>query len=502
MSTARDTEMRIDIERWVFLLLVLLAVLIASIWVIRRGSLPAALMLVALPFVLLLIGRLDLWLAGAVSFFPSSIRAFGLPGNLQAHHVIIAGAALLWLSSRIVARPRKRLLSYHYWIFMLAACVMIVICVRGTGFRILGSSHWGGTRYVHMLTGMALPIISWGVTMRRSLLRRSILMMGLLALVPFFCSALYVVSGGRITQQFYFSTATGGGMIAAAEAIETGGLARLQMGSNVALFVLLMPFALFRFQGRQKLLYAALIALAVVAVGVSGYRTSLLRMGAFIAGAFLFLEPRHRFRKILLMGICALTLYGIILLSAPYLPRTFQRAISVLPFVKIDPEVEYSAMATTRWRLELWKTALHEIPKYILVGKGYTIDIDTAYWLQFSTHRAVEFGLYSVAYHNGFLSLIIGLGLPGLLSAVAFIVTAMKVHLSWSMGEWRSEDLKRTHRTFLIWFIVETVFFFTVYGDAFTNFVFLFVAVAVMQLARAADQHLPGCRIENARLSV
>src|SRR5207249_6111641 len=87
------------------------------------------------------------------------------------------------------------------------------------------------------------------------------------------------------------------------------------------------------------------------------------------------------------------------------LPIMVQRALSFLPVVPVSPVAREGAQASTEWRVEMWKEALPQVPKYLIKGKGYVIDPSDLFMAEVAAFHG--FGIQAAGalvagdYHNG-----------------------------------------------------------------------------------------------------
>src|SRR5690606_31332561 len=111
------------------------------------------------------------------------------------------------------------------------------------------------------------------------------------------------------------------------------------------------------------------------------------------------------------------------------LPLAVQRSLSILP-VDVDPVAKRDAQGTLDWRLDMWRVVLPEVPKYLLLGKGYTYS-GTDYYLTQEAYRrgmlrtSYEDTLISGNYHNGILTILIPFGIWGMAAFTWFAVAAL-----------------------------------------------------------------------------
>ena len=111
------------------------------------------------------------------------------------------------------------------------------------------------------------------------------------------------------------------------------------------------------------------------------------------------------------------------------LPLAAQRAVSFLP-VKVDAGVQSDAGSSVEWRVTMWRVLVPQIPKYLLLGKGYAIDPDQLYIAMLGgvrRHCQAETALVAGDYHSGPLSTIIPLGLWGAIGLLWLLGAGIKV---------------------------------------------------------------------------
>ena len=160
------------------------------------------------------------------------------------------------------------------------------------------------------------------------------------------------------------------------------------------------------------------------------------------------------------------------------MPPVVQRAVSFLP-VNVDAEVRADAKGSTDWRLQMWSVMWKELPNYLLIGKGYSIDPTE----MFLTTEGIRLGIlddYEEAmlagdYHNGPLSIIIPFGAFG---AVAFLwVLAAGGWLLYSNYRYGGGKLRRINTLLLSYYLAYAVSFFFIFG-AFNSQLSIFLGVA------------------------
>jgi hypothetical protein len=244
-----------------------------------------------------------------------------------------------------------------------------------------------------------------------------------------------------------------------------------------------------------------LVALALFGGMLSGFRSFVVLSGLTFAILF-YLEGLHRTRYApALLG--AVLLGGVVVLpQAEKLPMMVQRSISFLPgnFHFVARE---SAVATMDWRVGMWNDLLPEVPKRLFLGRGWSFDAHDFY-------TAVETGVAGDPlagtilvgnFHNGPLSVVIPLGLLGVLAFGWFLAAGLRVlHRNWKFG---SPALRRVNALLLAAFAARTLFFLFCFGSLHSDmavFVGLLGLSVALNGARAslaqADQPAAGLDLD------
>ena len=146
------------------------------------------------------------------------------------------------------------------------------------------------------------------------------------------------------------------------------------------------------------------------------------------------------------------------------LPMVVQRTISFLP-IQVSPVAKASAQASTEWRLEMWRDVLPLVPKYLLLGKGYSIDPNELHMSIESAHRGYGASRGAVVagdYHNGPLSVIVPFGIWGFLAFGWFLVAAIRY--LYDNHRFGAPGLQRVNTLLLALFLARSVFFLLLFG--------------------------------------
>ena len=217
---------------------------------------------------------------------------------------------------------------------------------------------------------------------------------------------------------------------------------------------------------------------------LGGFRTMLITYVIHFAIQF-WLEGLLRTRLAVVLALAGIVAAAI---SVPFLdrmPLSVQRCVAFVPGAPVSQLTKLDAEASTRWRLEMWAVLMPEIPKYLLLGKGYALNAAELYLsgqaVRQGLVKSFEVSVVSGAYHNGTLSLIIPFGIWGLIGFVWLVAAGLWVlHRNYRYGESKLQVVN----TFLFaYFIMRTIVFFFVFGSVdselfkFTSILGLSVAI-------------------------
>ena len=157
----------------------------------------------------------------------------------------------------------------------------------------------------------------------------------------------------------------------------------------------------------------------------------------------------------------------LLVLLAPRLPHTFQRALAFLP-LEINQEVQRNADESLNWRFEMWKALLPQVPQHLLLGKGYALSAndfqllagpDAAIRATFAENQILA---VSGGYHNGPLSVILTFGLWGVMAFVWFLAAGIWVlYRNYRYGD---PALRTVNLFLLVAFVSRAIFFLLIFG--------------------------------------
>jgi O-antigen ligase len=152
------------------------------------------------------------------------------------------------------------------------------------------------------------------------------------------------------------------------------------------------------------------------------------------------------------------------------LPLTVQRSLSFLP-IEVNPIARLDAVNSSEWRLKMWREVIPTISQYLLLGKGYSINVrELEQAMDFPTLNGASDGNpYTVAsdFHSGPLSVIIPLGIFGAIAFLWFLASAFRVLFNnYRHGD---KDYHRLNTFLLAYFTVRVIYFFAIFGSFHTE---------------------------------
>jgi hypothetical protein len=414
------------------------------------------------------------------------INPFFFPGQLNLW-IITALAGFFFAALNRSVNPERRFISVPSLtkplLFILIVVMATAMLRGGIGFAFLGSSQYGGKRYIFILAAVAGYFALTSLRIALKTARAYMGMFFLTGLTGFIGNLAYLAGPA-----FYFlfvlfppSVAPEQGLANVSEepSVRLGGLGLAAAGFYSYLLARYGFRGLFDLGRPWRLL---LFIIAVIGCVGSGFRSAFIMFGLTMAVLF-FIEGLHRTRW---LPVClGLGLAGalIVLPQAYRLPWQVQRSLSFLP-ANVDPAVAASAKNSSDWRVEIWKDVLPEIPRYLLKGKGYAMDPNDllmeeqfAFAPQVDPYAGVK---ASGNYHNGPLSVIIPFGIFGTIGFAWFLAAAVRVlffHLKHG-----DESLRNINGTILALFISHIIAFCFVFGGFYGD-LFIFTGLAGLSVS-------------------
>jgi hypothetical protein len=320
-------------------------------------------------------------------------------------------------SLRLDRLERRALLALLGYMGVLA----FLMLYRGVGLRVLGGEQMGGRVYAQQLVLAILPALMVVARFSPRQLVGALIAGWLLSLTYVVSEFSFNATGGAMHPLLYFLELPTDGLnfnfsYDISGVRRFGSLAAVCAAGLACLWISAPLRALL---GRW-LLVAGPLMLALIGVGLgSGYRnvflTAVLTL-FFLALFQRFWDLRRTIAALVLSGLLVAGLYA----TADRLPLSVQRAVSFFPGIAISPIARADATATNLDRWEVMKLALHDVPRFAVVGRGFGMGrIDQAPLDPASAGVAL---LYAQGmFYNGVVGTLLKTGVPGLIFSLLFV---------------------------------------------------------------------------------
>jgi hypothetical protein len=264
-----------------------------------------------------------------------------------------------------------------------------------------------------------------------------------------------------------------------------GGIVRLGGLSSTALALLWLLLAFYGIRGildmRRPWRVFALMGL-IVAILCGGYRSYVIN-AVLTIGVMFYLEGLTHTRILPMLVLCGVLGAAMVLPFTDKLPLNVQRSLTFIPGIQLDEVAVANASASSEWRLNMWKDVLPDVPKYLILGKGLSINLHDLDMERSHLNRGETQSAGSTLagdYHNGPLSLIIPFGIFGVVGFVWFLVATSKIlYRNYKHGD---AELLLFNRFLLALFIMRVVTFFTVFGSFYAD-LFAFTGIIGLSVA-------------------
>jgi hypothetical protein len=400
--------------------------------------------------------------------FTSPLVAFFVKGSPSFFLVMVAISLTISVTERALNQPRFINVPQAAWplICLIGVVLITAKMTGGIGLKAFGSDVYGGKKYVFLIVGI---LSYFAITARPIPSQKANLYIALFFLggTLNFIKDLYPFSPGFLHPVFwaipptYFGTSD----------IELG-TTRLTGTAWAATAVINALMARYGMRGiflGDKLWRPIVFFLSLVLIFFGGFRSALVITGATVLLQF-FLEGMHRTK---LMPFFILFVIAGILTIIPLgakLPYTFQRTLAFVPesIVHLDSGAREEAQGSLDWRLDMWQALLPQIPKHLLLGKGYAITMED--WASMGPGTAiqsVDAGSQALAlssdYHSGPLSVILPFGIWGTIAFLWFL--AASISILYNNYRYGDPALKTANTLLFTYYVVSTLDFFFIFGD-------------------------------------
>ena len=416
---------------------------------------------------------------------------FFLKGNPPCWQVVVMISLGIAIVERTLSSKNHFLKAPAMtWALMFTAAMAVITMqlTGGFGLHALGGNTGGGQKYISLFLGIAIffALASRGIPPeQRKLYIGLFFLSGAFGFIsdmfpflpaPFnYINLIFPPSSNVLSDEGSF----GSGFI-------------MRFGALAVAAVTVIWFLLARYSLRgvlsaahpfRALLFCGLFVLSLL----GGYRSIMINT-FLILGILFVMEGLYRTRWLPVILIFILGVGCLVVPFAKNLPYTFQRALSVLPFVEVDSGAQASAEGSSEWRLRIWQAVWPKVPDYLLLGKGYALTAldyesmgrDNPFAASAQVDASMESLAISNDFHSGPLSTIICFGVWGGISILAIILAA--VYITYRNYKYGDPELRIVNTLLLAGILHHTIFFLFIYG-AFDSDVGYFAKFAGFSVA-------------------
>ena len=434
---------------------------------------PTSMVWIAMTLFLLLTPFLLKWHHEALIIsWNLALVAFFLPGA-PAVGFLVGGLSLIFsVAKRALLHQPNGIHCPSVSISLILLAGVVLITAQQTGgihARALGSDAWGAMRYFQVLGAIAgyFAFISRPIAPHRAKLMAGMFFLsGVTSVIP----VLIALAGPGL--QFLLRAFSQTSITSSDTTIFSLDLQRfvgvMFMSQAVCCFMMLRYGLRGILDWNKPWRFIAFVGM--IALGLlGGFRSFLVVFGLVSLVQFYFegLFRSRFFVWLSLGGVVGLTL---LFAFADQLPMPVQRSLSFLP-VRIDPMVRRDAAGTWDWRVEMWRVTLPQVPRYLLLGKGFNFDGTDYYLTTLGALRGMstsyDAAMISSDYHQGILTLIIPFGIWGLLAFLAFCAASLRV--LYRNYRYSPPELQSINTFLLSYFIGRLIFYFIFYGEFFID---------------------------------
>ena len=413
---------------------------------------------------------------------------FFLKGSPPLWQVVVLISLGIAIIERAINSDRRFIkASVMTWplLYTLAMIVMTAELTGGIGLKALGGDVGGGKKYLALFLGIGM---FFALTSRKipKEKRNVYILLFFLAGTPTFISDLfpYLPSPlNYINLLFPPSQSVMSGDVAV-------GTTRLGAFAGTAGAIVNLILVKYGLRGTFSALHPGRAVLFLIMFSLSllgGFRVVLITLAEITFILFL-LEGLYRTRMLLVFlcgGVLGLTL---LVPFSDKLPGTFQRALTVVPFLRLDPAVRLDAEGSKEWREKMWTDTWPKVPQYLLLGKGYALSAADFALMGGGDFQnlgvnfdASQDGLaISMDYHNGPLSTLMPFGIWGMISYLW--VTLASLFVLYRNFRYGDEEIKPFNAFMLALSLCRFSGYFFVFG-AYSNDIGEFAKFAGFSIA-------------------
>jgi hypothetical protein len=440
-----------------------------------------------------------------IIFWNSAFNAFFLPG--QPYFWLLFGAISFSLSALSHIMGRKPFLvvpEMNRPLLLLVVVVAFTAWYRGgIGLKSLGGSAHGGKYYIFIFGAIIgyFAFTAGQIPMAKS---------GRMTALFFVSGATFILSNLAYTlgESFYFMfylVPAGAAMAQAASDYGFTDIDRIQglVQTSSAILCFMLAYYGIRDIFRPTKPWRVIFLLITIASSLfAGFRSAAVLL-ILIFGFQFYFEGLFRTRIFPVLIAIGIVAFGVVVLYANRMPLSVQRAISFLP-VNIDAEARADATGSSEWRLQMWSIVWKEVPKYLVVGKGYSFDPSemelTTLAIRMGILSSFEEAIMAGDYHSGPLSVLVPFGVAGAIAFLWVLIAGFRVlHANFRHGD---PALHKVNTTLLAVYLAQVACFVLIFG-AFSTQLFVFLGLVGFSVSlNGGMAKAPATSLDRARGAV
>ncbi|MCD8533355.1 MAG: hypothetical protein LR011_00615, partial [Verrucomicrobia bacterium] len=452
----------------IFLAIIPLAIVlgyqVASGTTMGYAAVAGCVLFVTIPFLLRFYEPLFVVSINSAFLFPF------LPGQPQVKLLVSLFVIGLAIVDRTINKKNRFSMSRSLFFSLLFLALVILLTMvgrEGIGGRALGGDLWGLSKYVEIFKGFAI-LLAFSVIRIPTEKAQLYTALFFLGAISHSISNLVYSLGSDFMWLFWIFPTQSAALQHVGETMGYGGVVRLTGLTFSCLAVILYLIARYGINGiinTWKFWRAGLFIGMIVLSLLGGYRAILILISLVFFFQF-FYEGLHRTAALPIYACLFVVVSILTVANIQKMPLAVQRSLSFLP-VEIDSVAATDASGTLEWRLEIWKNVVKEIPNYFWFGKGFSyrgIDYQLTFEaVQKGIFQAYEHVLIDGAYHHGLLTIIIPLGIWGILGFIWFAVSSWRIiHYNYLKSP---PILKNINTLLLSYYSANMLFYCTLYGQ-------------------------------------
>jgi len=422
------------------------------------------------------------WNMAAVVFFLPGKPGVGLVVLMISFGIsvlqYVLNRQMKFISVPMVARPL---------LFILGVVLLTARLTGGIGLNALGGDggNIGGRRYIALILAIMgyFALAAVKIPKQKQRLYVFLYFAGMLSMV-IANLALVIAPGFSFIFLIFPTDQEGIAALSNSTIGQTSSMVRLGGLANASVALISTMLAFYGIRGiidLRKSWRLPLLLLAMVATLFGGFRSQVILVVLMLAIMF-YMEGLTNSRLLPMLLLTLVLGMAVMVPFADKMPLTVQRSLAFLP-VKLDPIAVDNAQASTEWRLAMWADVLPQVPQYLILGKGLSINQQELNMEMAHMNKGEGTGASAALagdYHSGPLSLIIPFGLFGVAGFVWFLVGSLKVlYRNYKFGD---PDLLLFNRFFLAQFIVKILIFVFIFGSFYGDLIY-FVGIIGMSIA-------------------